>query len=78
MTLKEKLKDWRSWDGAEFELGVVLGLWPDGEASWLANKATIWMAGPLDDAITFFLQSLVEAGILEYREEPDQAYRWKA
>lgn len=76
MTLKEKLADWVDWDGAEFELAVTLGILPAGEESWLKNKAIFWSANRADDFLHEILQAFVKAGILEYRTEPDQQYRW--
>jgi len=77
MTLKERLKDWTDWEGAEFQLGVLLGLWSDGENAWLEEgaKNTIWSAG--GDFLFEMLQQMVKAGVLEYRDQPDHEYRWK-
>lgn len=75
MTLREKLSDWKVWDGAMFDLGVILGMWEDGEESWFRVKGIIWSSE--GDYLAHILQGLAEAGVLEYREEPDQAYRWR-
>ena len=77
MTLKEKLADWTEWDGAAFGLAVSLGLMEGGVDSWLKNKAVFWSNNPVGEALGRFLQELVKADVLEYREEPDQQYRWK-
>lgn len=76
MTLKEKLADWVSWEGAEFELAVLLGLVEGGEESWLKNKGVFWTANPVSDTLSKTLQDLVKAGILEYRTDPDHEFRW--
>jgi hypothetical protein len=76
MTLKEKLSDWVGWEGAEFELAVLLGIIDPGEESWLKNKGVFWTANPVSDALSQTLQDLVKAGILEYRTEPDHEFRW--
>jgi hypothetical protein len=76
MTLKEKLSDWVDWDAAEFELAVTLGVLDGGQESWLKNKAIFWSANRADDFLHGILQAFVRAGILEYRTEPDQQYRW--
>jgi hypothetical protein len=76
MTLKEKLSDWVGWEGAEFELAVLLGLVEAGEESWLKNKGIFWTANPVSDALSQMLQALVKAGVLEYRTEPDHEFRW--
>jgi len=84
-SLKERLAGWTSWDGAMYHLGACLGFWPEfgapGDASgpfdpWHGVKGTIWSANPLGDAIGHFLDSLVEEGCLERREEPDIEFRW--
>jgi hypothetical protein len=77
MTLKERLQDWTDWDGAEFELAVALGILEAGQESWLKNKAIFWSANRTDDFLHAILQVFVRKGILEYRTEPDQQYRWK-
>lgn len=77
MTLKEKLADWMDWDGAEFELAVTLGILDGGQESWIKNKAIFWSANRTGDFLHTILQEFVKAGILEYRTEPEQQYRWK-
>lgn len=77
VSLKEKLVIWTDWDLAMFEIAVNLGMVPPGEESWLKNKGLFWSAGPVDDMLSALLQKMVEAGYLEYREEPGQQYRWK-
>lgn len=79
--LKERLSDWKDWDGAAFDVGVCLGFWPDmgapyGFDPWHGTKGIMWSNNPLGNAIYYFLSGLVEAGMLEMREEPDIAYRW--
>ena len=82
-SLKERLADWTDWDGAEYEIGVCLGFWPDFGAlynhdHWHGVKGTIWSANPLGDALSSMLVALVEEGCLERRDEPDIQYRWNA
>jgi hypothetical protein len=73
-TLREKLADWTSRDGAMFEIAANLGIVHE---SWINNKALLWKTGPIDELLTALLQNMVKARYLEYREEPDQQYRWK-
>ena len=73
MTLADRLAEWRDWDGAAFELGVVLGLFEEGD--WLKNKGIVWSANPVGDVLHEILLTLTRAGLLERREEPDVAFR---
>lgn len=80
-SLKERLADWQDWDGASYELGACLGFWIDFGApyefdSWHGVKGVMWSNNPLGNALAIFLDNLVEASVLERREEPDIAYRW--
>lgn len=80
-SLKERLADWRDWDGASFELGACLGFWmdfgaPHGIDPWHGVKGVMWSNNPLGNSLANFLEALVEAGVLEKREEPDIAFRW--
>ncbi len=61
-----------------FSLAVVLGVMPDGKESWFKNKGLFWSNNPQESAFAEILQRLVKADVLEYREEPDQQYRWKS
>jgi hypothetical protein len=77
--LKERFSDWVIWDKAEYELGVVLGLWVEFDAPgdlWHGAKGIIWSANPLGDTLGEFLIQLVKIGILERSEEPNIQYRW--
>lgn len=78
MTLKDKLSDWTDWDGAEFEVAVMLGLVEDTPDSYIKNKALFWAASAEGSALGNILQELVKAGILEHRSEPDRQYRWNS
>jgi hypothetical protein len=80
-TLKERLKGWVSWDSACYDIGVCLGFWPDFGAPqdndpWHGMKDIIWSANQLGDSIAYFLDSLVEEGMLERREDNDIEFRW--
>jgi hypothetical protein len=78
-TLRERIRDWTDWDVAEYELGVVFGLWPefgsDPEGDpWNGRKGTVWSANPVGDMLSETLQALAKAKVLEYDEE-DHRYR---
>lgn len=80
-SLKERLKDWVEWDWAAYHLGACLGFWgdfgaPDGHDPWHGIKGVMWSNNPLGNSLYHFLDNLVDAGVLERKEEPDIAYRW--
>ena len=79
MPLSERLREWHDFDGAAYELGVVLGLFPkefgvDG-GLWHGTKGIFWSNNPLGNALQASLQGLAKAGVLEYDEEGPR-YRW--
>jgi hypothetical protein len=74
MTLADRLADWHHFDGAAFELGVALGMFQPDE--WLRVKGIFWSDNPVGSALHDALLTLARAGILERREEPDEAFRW--
>jgi hypothetical protein len=78
-SLQERLADWVDWDGAAYQVGACLGLWPEfgapyNEDCWHGVKGIMWSSQ--GDFIYHFLDGLVKAGYLERREEPDIGYRW--
>jgi len=75
--MKNKLKDWTDWDGASFELAVLLGIMEPGPTSWLANKHVFWSDNRLGTSLHVILEALVSVGVLEKRTEPDTQYRYR-
>jgi hypothetical protein len=80
-SLSERLAGWTDLDGAAYEVGACLGLWPEfgapyNEDPWHGVKGIMWFS--TGDHFYRFLDGLVEMGWLERREEPDIAYRWNA
>lgn len=78
--LKVRLADWKDWDAAAYELGVVLGLWMDRgaplwEDPWHGLKYIFWTDNPLGLALHNMLIELVKAGVLEMQEE-NCSFRW--
>jgi len=74
------MSEWHDWDGAEYELGIALGLF-DPEKHPFATKAkhVFWTNNPVGNALHSCLESLVEAGILEGKKDGGDAYmkfRW--
>lgn len=80
--LKDRLAEWTDFDSAAYELGVLLGLWPEwvdlkGPCPWGGTKHIFWTANPLGEALHDALKCLVKAGVLEFNEE-ETRFRWNA
>jgi len=76
VNLAERLPDWTDWDGAAFKLGQALGCF--GEGDFAAVKGVFWTDNRLGNGLHQALIALVEAGLLDRREEPDEQFRWRA
>jgi hypothetical protein len=76
--LRYRLSEWSDLDVAAFHLAQVLGLFPE-EPFMRSVKYVFWGSNPLGDALYDVLKRLVEVGVLEFRDDPeqDQQYRWK-
>lgn len=74
-TIKERFADWIDWDGAEYEIGVMLGLWPEFNTSWGENKVIIWSSNPIGNGLCNILKEMVDIKLLKYNEETFQ-YRY--
>ena len=74
-TFKDMLGDWTDWDGAAYSLGISLGLMPNA-SSFGRAKHVFWSNHPIGTMLYVMLDQLVEAGILEKRDEPDFQFRW--
>ena len=75
MTLKDNLTEWADWDGAAYQLAICLGLMRDAAALG-SSKHVFWSDHPIGNLLASMLDQLVQAGILEKRDEPDTQYRW--
>ncbi|MGN9810170.1 hypothetical protein ACTMSW_12525 [Micromonospora sp. BQ11] len=75
MALADDLAEWTDVDGAQYVLGRSLGLFSD--RSFQQVKWVFWSNDPLGQALWDMLHALVEAGVLEYRDEPDHQFRWR-
>jgi hypothetical protein len=60
---------------AAFTVGRVLGLFE--HATYLDVKGVFWTDTRLGNGLHAVLLDLVEAGVLERREEPDEQFRWR-
>ena len=83
MSLKEKLTNWQDWDGAEYELGIALGLFDREKHPFSTSaKHVFWTDNPVGNALHACLEQLVVAGVLEGKGsngDPELAnveFRW--
>lgn len=74
--LKDALVDWMDVDGAQHELGRLLGL-VDPKASFQDTKHFWWTENETGSVTVIILEKMVSSGFLEFRTEPDIQYRWK-
>ena len=77
-TLRERLSEWTDWDAAAFHLAQSLGLMAPDVDFCTRAKHVFWTDHPIGCALRDMLGRLVEAGVVEYRDEPDDQYRWRA
>ena len=75
-TLGEELADWRDFDVAGYLLARALGVIPAEVQFHSDAKHVFWSDNPIGTAMYRTLDQLVEAGVLEKRNEPDIQYRW--
>lgn len=74
LQLKDRLADWHDFDGAAYELGVVLGVFPD--EPWDPKvKKFFWVRNPLGGVLQFILDVLTANGVILCQVE-DQIYKW--
>jgi hypothetical protein len=76
MTLRDRLRDWTDWDVAEWELARSLGLMHGGVRFHLEPKHVFWTDNSIGQMLRDVLGQLTRIGVLEFREEPDNQYRW--
>lgn len=74
LTLKERLKDWTDFDGVQYELAVVLGIYKDYRiegGSWLDHspKSVFWSQNILGNALSDMMSAMIRAEILEENGE---------
>jgi len=74
MSLNADLADWTDWDFAAHILGRALGL-TLGDFSTEA-KSVYWTDNRLGNGLHDALLALVQAGVLERRQDPDEQFRW--
>jgi hypothetical protein len=76
--LKEHLRDWTDFDVAEFRLGQLLGVFPEGNPWHHAQefKHVVWSAHPMGDFLAEVLEGLVKLGVLEKDPGGGTTFRW--
>jgi hypothetical protein len=74
VSLADDLNDWADWDGAAYALGRSLGLFHDTD--FLRVKGVFWTGNKLGNGLHDALLALVDAGVLDRWEEPDEQFRW--
>lgn len=77
-SLKDELGVWTDVDRAGFSLARCLGLMGPGSRFEREAKYVFWSDNPVGNLLYEMLESLVEAGVLKRRNEPDLQYRWNA
>ncbi|MER5888072.1 hypothetical protein ABT160_29995 [Streptomyces sp. NPDC001941] len=75
MDLSEGLAEWTDWDAAAFAVGLSLGIFEES-VTITQVKSVFWTDNPLGNALHEVLLQLVQAGVLERREEPDEQFLW--
>ncbi|MDG4824389.1 hypothetical protein O7635_21265 [Asanoa sp. WMMD1127] len=75
MALADALADWTDIDGAQYQLGRVVGLFADqsfGDVKWV-----FWTDNPLGQALHDMLFNLTQAGVLDHRDDDGELqFRW--
>jgi hypothetical protein len=75
VTLAEDLAEWTDWDLAAYRLGVCLGAITGDFGT--ENKGVFWSDNRLGNGLHDVLLNLVEAGVLQRREVPDEQFCWR-
>jgi len=75
MTLADGLSEWTDGDRAAYEVGRTLGLFEGRD--FPALEHVVRSDDAVGNGLHDVLLRLVEAGVLERREEPDERFRWR-
>ncbi|MER6344310.1 hypothetical protein ACWC10_06740 [Streptomyces sp. NPDC001595] len=76
MVFSKALEDWVYWDQAAYELGLSLGVLK-ADVPFSRSKRIFWEDNPAGRALHATLLALVEAGVLESRDD-DEEFRWSS
>ncbi|XIE81498.1 hypothetical protein AB6O49_33780 [Streptomyces sp. SBR177] len=74
MKLADRMGDWLDSDQAAYVLGLALGAITE-DVPFSRSKRLFWEDGPVSRGLHAALLALVEAGILESRDD-DEQFRW--
>lgn len=75
----KSMTEWMDWDGAQFLLGHAIGLWDSTDhATFCRVKHMFWTNHPVGNSLYCCLEQLVTAGVLEFRDEPSNQFRWNS
>jgi hypothetical protein len=74
MAFYDSLAEWTDADGAAYQLAIELGI-IGSNTSFVESKWIFWTDNPLGNGLHAALLALVDAGVLETRD--DEAFRWK-
>lgn len=74
MTLRETLTEWCDWDEAATAYGRSLGIFDGADRRQVIQ--VVLSDNPLGGGLHAGMMALVEAGVVERREEPDEQFRW--
>jgi hypothetical protein len=74
MSMREDLAEWRDWDVAAHSYGLAVGVF-DGATARQVRRVVL-SDNSLGSGLHAGVLALVEAGVLERREEPDEQFRW--
>jgi hypothetical protein len=69
----DDLREWTDWDVAAHLLGAHLGAL---DGTFHSNKGKFWTNNPLGNGLHAALLALVDAGVLERKDYPDEQFRW--
>lgn len=69
------LAEWTDWDEAAFALGRAIRLY-ERPTDYQFVKGDFWTDNAGGNGLHAALNTLVDGGVLERRDEPDIQYRW--
>ncbi|MER5882904.1 hypothetical protein ABT160_03665 [Streptomyces sp. NPDC001941] len=74
MAFADQMSEWHDWDVAAHKLGVSLGIL-DPTIPFIDSKKIFWTDNRIGRSLHRTLLQLVEAGVLESRDD-DEQFRW--
>lgn len=74
MTLHENLADWSDWDVAAHAYGLAIGVFEGATPRQV--KHVVLTDNALGKGLHAGVLALVDAGVLERRDDPEEQFRW--